>query len=109
MDEAIHKLTPSDKKLVFKVLLDYKKNEKLTIILITHDLEDTLMSDRIIVLDKGQIILDDKKEKIYKDEKLEKLGFTLPFMVKLSHNLILYDLLDRVYFDEEEAIDKLWK
>ena len=44
-----------------------------------------------------------------KDEKLEKLGFTLPFMVKLSHNLILYDLLDRVYFDEEEAIDKLWE
>ena len=109
LDEAIHKLTPSDKKLVFKVLLDYKKNEKLTIILITHDLEDTLMSDRIIVLDKGKIILDDTKEKIYKDEKLEKLGFTLPFMVKLSHNLILYDLLDRVYFDEEEAIDKLWK
>lgn len=108
LDEAIHKLTPSDKKLVFKILEKYKKEEKLTIILITHNLEDTLHSDRIIVLDKGKIILDDTKEKIYEDDKLEKMGFNLPFIVKLSHNLILYDLLDKVYFDEKEAIDKLW-
>ena len=39
------------------------------------------------------------KKKIYQDEKLEKLGFNLPFIVKLSHNLMLYDLLDKVYFD----------
>lgn len=109
LDEAIHKLTPSDKKLVFKVLMDYKKNNALTIILVTHNLEDTLLSDRIIVLDKGKIILDDTKENIYADDKLEKLGFSLPFMVKLSHNLILYNLLDRVYFNEVEAIDKLWE
>lgn len=109
LDEAIHKLTPSDKKLVFKVLLDYKKNNKLTVILVTHNLEDTLFSDRIIVLDKGKIILDDTKENIYIDDKLEKLGFSLPFMVKLSHNLILYNLLDKVYFNEVEAIDKLWE
>lgn len=50
----------------------------------------------------------DTKEKIYQDEKLEKLGFNLPFIVKLSHNLMLYDLLDKVYFDSGEVIDKLW-
>ena len=41
-------------------------------------------------------------------EKLEKLGFNLPFIVKLSHNLMLYDLLDKVYFDSGEVMDKLW-
>ena len=50
----------------------------------------------------------DTKEKIYQDEKLEKLGFNLPFIVKLSHNLMLYDLLDKVYFDSGEVMDKLW-
>ena len=45
---------------------------------------------------------------IYQDEKLEKLGFNLPFIVKLSHNLMLYDLLDKVYFDSGEVMDKLW-
>ena len=107
LDETINKLNTKDKKLIFKLLKEYQK-EGLTIILITHDLEDTLLSDRIIVLDKGKIKLDGTKEEIYKDDKLEKLGFNLPFIVKLSHNLKLYDLLDKVYFEEKEIIDKLW-
>ena len=94
--------------LIFKVLKEYQKEYKLTIILITHDLEDTLLSDNILVLDKGKIVMYDTKEKIYQDEKLEKLGFNLPFIVKLSHNLMLYDLLDKVYFDSGEVMDKLW-
>lgn len=108
LDESIYKLNSSDKKLVFKILKEYQKEYKLTIILITHDLEDTLISDNIILLDKGKIILNDTKEKIYEDEKLEKLGFNLPFIVKLSHNLMLYNLLDKVYFDSKEVMDKLW-
>lgn len=108
LDESIYKLNASDKKLIFKVLKEYQKEYKLTIILITHDLEDTLLSDNILVLDKGKIVMYDTKEKIYQDEKLEKLGFNLPFIVKLSHNLMLYDLLDKVYFDSGEVIDKLW-
>ena len=108
LDESIYKLNSSDKKLVFKILKEYQKEYKLTIILITHDLEDTLISDNIILLDKGKIVLNDTKEKIYEDEKLEKLGFNLPFIVKLSHNLMLYNLLDKVYFDSKEVMDKLW-
>ena len=108
LDESIYKLNASDKKLIFKVLKEYQKEYKLTIILITHDLEDTLLSDNILALDKGKIVVYDTKEKIYQDEKLEKLGFNLPFIVKLSHNLMLYDLLDKVYFDSGEVMDKLW-
>ena len=108
LDESIHKLNASDKKLVFKVLKEYQKEKNMTIILITHNLEDTLYSDRIVVLDSGHIIFDNTKENIYKDDRLEKLGFNLPFIVKLSHNLMLYDLIDRVYFDEKELVNKLW-
>ena len=49
-----------------------------------------------------------EKEHVKEIEKLEKLGFNLPFIVKLSHNLMLYDLLDKVYFDSGEVMDKLW-
>lgn len=108
LDESIHKLTSSDKKLVFKILKEYQREQKLTVILITHNLEDTLYADRIIVLDKGNIVLDDTKENIYGDDKLEKLGFKLPFIVKLSHNLMLYNLIDKIYFDEKELVNKLW-
>lgn len=109
LDESIHKLNASDKKLIFKVLKEYQEEQKLTVILVTHNLEDTLYSDRIIVLDKGKIMLDNTKEDIYKDDKLEKLGFRLPFIVKLSHNLILYNLIDKIYFDEKDLVKKLWR
>lgn len=109
LDESIHKLNASDKKLIFKVLKEYQEEQKLTVILITHNLEDTLYADRIIVLDKGKIILDSTKEEIFKDEKLEKLGFNLPFIVKLSHNLMLYNLIDKIYFDEKDLVKKLWQ
>ena len=108
LDESIYKLNATDKKLVFKILKEYQREYGLTIILITHDLEDTLYSDDIIVLDKGKIVIHGSKEVIYEDDKLEKMGFNLPFIVKLSHNLMLYDLLDRVYFDSGEVMKKLW-
>lgn len=108
LDETINKLSSTDKKLIFKLLKEYQKEEKLTIILITHNLEDTLISDRIVVLNNGKIIKDGTKEEIYKDDYLEKKGFELPFIVKLSQNLMLYDLLDKVYFKETEVMNKLW-
>ena len=108
LDETINKLTDTYKKLVFKLLKEYQKEEKLTIILITHNLEETLFSDRIIVLEDGKIIKDGSKEEIYQDDYLERKGFDLPFVVKLSQNLILYDLLDKVYFSEKEVMNKLW-
>ena len=109
LDEMVNKLIPSDKKLIFKILKEYQEKTKLTIILVTHNLEDTLYSDRIILLDNGKKIYDYSKEEMYKDDKLEKLGFNLPFIVKLSQNLMLYNLLDKVYFDEKEVVDKLWQ
>ena len=111
LDEATYKLNASDRKLVFKILKEYKTKNNLTIIHITHNLEDTLYSDRIIYLDKGNIVLDDSTYNIYSkyDEVLTKDGFILPFMVRLSHNLMLYDLIDKVYFDEREIVDKLWE
>ena len=69
LDESIHKLTDKDKKLVFNILKEYQQEHKLSIILITHNLEDTLYSDRIIVLNKGKIVLDGTKEEIYQNEK----------------------------------------
>lgn len=107
LDEIIAKLNPTDKKLVFKVLKEYQK-DGITIILITNDLNDTLLSNRIIVLNKGKIIRDGSKEEIYKDDFLERIGMELPFIVKLSHNLRLYNLIDHVYFNDKELMEQLW-
>ena len=81
LDETINKLTDTDKKLVFKLLKEYQKEEKLTIILITHNLEETLFSDRIIVLENGKIIKDETKEEIYKND---------PPRLLFTNNLVNY-------------------
>lgn len=108
IDDILNILNKNDKKIILQILKDYQKEKKLTILLITNDLEDTLISDRIIVFNKGKIEKDGSPCEIYKDDYLEKIGFELPFIVKLSHNLILYDLLDKVYLNEKEVLDKLW-
>jgi len=108
LDNTLSMLTPSDKKQILKILKEYQKEYNLTIILLTTDLEETLEADKIIVLNKENTLIEGTPKEIYQDDLLEKLGFNLPFVVKLSHNLILYDLLDQVYLKDMEVIDKLW-
>ena len=108
IDDILINLNSEEKKHVIKILKEYQKEKKLTIVLLTKTLDDTLYGDRIIILDKGKILKEGTLSNIYKDDYLEKVGYELPFIVKLSHNLMLYNLLDKVYFTEKEVIDKLW-
>lgn len=106
LDESLSLLDYVDKENVLKLL----KSLKICIINISHDIEDTLFSDNVIVLDRGNILLKGKKDKIYKEEKiLNNLGFKLPFMVELSNRLMFYGLIDHVIYDMEEMVDVLWK
>ena len=109
LDEALTMLDPYDKEKILNILKELN-NKGLTILNISHDIEDTLISDYIYVLDKGKIILNGPKEEVYKEEDvLHKLGFELPFMVELSNRLIFYDLIDHVIYNMEEMVDTLWK
>lgn len=97
-----------DKEQINKILLELKKD--MLIINITQDIEDTLISDEVILLDKGNLVLQTTKEKLYENEKiLSHLGFKLPFMVELSNRLIFYNLIDNVTYDMKELVDLLWK
>lgn len=109
LDEALTMLDPFDKEKILNILKEL--NDKgLTILNISHDIEDTLISDTIYVLDKGKIVLSGTKDEVYKEEDLlHNLGFELPFMVELSNRLMFYDLIDHVVYDMEELVDNLWK
>ena len=109
LDEALTMLDPFDKEKILKILKEL--NDKgLTIINISHDIEDTLISDKIYVLNSGKIVLEGTKEEVYKEEKkLHNLGFNLPFMVELSNRLMFYNLIDHTIYDMEEMVNTLWK
>lgn len=89
MDEATSMLDPKGKREIREVISNLKKeNPDLTIISITHDIEEAFDSDKLIVLNQGSIIFDDKPENIiaHKDKLLE-IGLDVPFKVKLAEAL----------------------
>lgn len=108
LDNTLNDLSSNDKKTVLKVLKEYQKEYKLTVVILTNNLEETLEANKIIVLNNGKIEKEGTPKEIYQDDSLEKIGFNLPFVVRLSQNLILYDLLDQVYLKDKEVLDKLW-
>ena len=109
LDEALHQLTSKDKDDILKILKKYQKERNLTIIMITHNLENTLYSDRIIVLNEGDIYLDGILKKVYENkEKLSKLKLNLPFIINLSYKLQEENIIDKIYINEKELMEDLW-
>lgn len=105
LDNALAYFDSKDE--ILKLLLELKEN--MTIIHITQDIEDTLISDQVVIIDK-KVILKGNKEKIYKEEKtLNNLGYKLPFMVELSNRLQFYNLIDETMYDMQKMVDILWK
>ncbi len=88
LDESTAMLDPKGRKEVMDVVLKLNKEEKITILLITHFPEEALLADRAIVLQKGKIVMEGKPEVIFKrEEELEKYSLALPKMVKISREL----------------------
>lgn len=88
LDEPTAMLDPKGRKDVLKVLSKLNKEENMTIILITHNMEETIFSDRIIVMDEGKILLDGVPKEVFKNvEKLNSVGLDVPVVTKLAYLL----------------------
>ena len=104
----MHQLTPSDKKDVLEILKKYQKERNLTIIMITHNLENTLYSDRIVVLNNGNIYLDGSVKDVYSSNKINSLKLDLPFVIKLSNKLINEHIINKIYTNTIDLMEDLW-
>ncbi len=93
-----------------KKLIKYLKNNNITLINIVSNEEDTLYTDYLIVLYRGEIAIEGPILAVFKEEKLiRRLGFNLPFYVDLSIQLGLYGLLDDIYLNKEAMVKNIWK
>lgn len=110
LDEALTMLNDTEKNNILNLLKKIVKDKKITIINVTHDMEETIYGDKIIVLDGGKVIFNDYKEVVYKEEKkLKSIGLELPFMVDLSNKLRYYGLVDDNILSMNEMVNHLWK
>lgn len=111
LDEATSMLDPRGRSQVLDVVRELKKKEKLTIISITHDLEEAARADRIIVMNRGEVYREGLPEDIFKmDEELIRLGLDIPFTTKLVKGLRDngYDIPKDI-LNEDKLVDYIWK
>lgn len=88
LDEATAMLDPKGRREVIEVVSRLNKEEGMTIILITHFMEEALLADRTIVMNKGEIVLEGSPEEIFENgELLEIYNLSLPKISIISQNL----------------------
>jgi len=87
-DEPTAMLDPSGRKEVMNTIKRLNKEENITIIHITHFMEEAVDADRIVVMEKGKIVLQGKPKEVFIHvDKLKKLGLDVPFMTELTYEL----------------------
>ncbi|MEI2666288.1 energy-coupling factor ABC transporter ATP-binding protein [Rossellomorea sp. LJF3] len=109
LDEATSMLDPKGRQEVLETVRKLKEEENLTVISITHDLEEATKADRMIVLNQGSVFKEGMPEEIFLlEDELIKLGLDSPFTIKLAGALKEAGIpLSKTYFTEEELVDEL--
>lgn len=110
LDEATSMLDPRGREEVLQTIRELKESNQMTVVSITHDLEEAAKADRIIVMNKGQVYREGTPEEIFQmDEELVELGLDIPFPVKMSKLLKRKGIpINKHYLTEEELVAQLW-
>lgn len=88
LDEATSMLDPVGRKEVMKVLKKLNQEEKITIIHITHNMDEASFADRVIVFNEGKIVMDGVPKQIFSNvEKIKGLGLEVPQVTELLYEL----------------------
>lgn len=110
MDEATSMLDPQGRDEVIGIVHELQEKTGLTVISITHDLEEALLADKLFVMNEGKLLKVGTPKEIFSDAaQLESIGLDLPFAMKVS-NLLRESGLDLVgeHMSEEELVNELW-
>jgi ABC-type multidrug transport system ATPase subunit len=88
LDEATAMLDPRGRKEVMDVVLRLNREEKITVILITHFPEEALLADRAVVMHQGEIVLEGKPEELFKNgDELKKYALVMPRPIEICRLL----------------------
>ena len=110
LDEATSMLDPEGRRELIETVKEIRKDYDMTVISITHDLEEVAMSDRVLVMKKGEIESTSSPRELFSRNDLDQIGLDDPFSNQLKYSLSQngYDLPEH-YLTESELEDKLWE
>lgn len=87
-DEATSMLDPDGKDEIKKVIMKLHKESSLTILSITHDIDEVASSDYVVALDQGKVVLTGTPQEVFsREKKLKEMKLDIPFSLKLADEL----------------------
>ena len=88
LDEPTAMLDPNGRKEVLKTVKELNKQENVTVILITHHMNEVIDADKVFVMDSGKVVLEGTPREIFsKVSELKKLGLDVPQVTEIAYNL----------------------
>lgn len=110
LDEATSMLDPQGRQDVIGTIKALKEDSDLTVISITHDIDEAAFANRVLVMKEGEIIQEGTPEDIFSHgEKLIEMGLDVPFPEKLKASLNEHGVkVPKEYLTKEGMVDWLW-
>lgn len=110
LDEATSMLDPQGRAEVLATVRKLREETGLTVLSITHDLEEAMMADRLLFMNGGKKFAEGTPKEIFDlGDELVKLGLDLPFPIKMAKLLQAQGItLKGGYMTEEELVNDIW-
>lgn len=110
LDEATSMLDPEGRLELIRTVKEIKDKNHLTVISITHDLDEISLSDRVLVMKNGQVESTATPRELFSRPDLEDLGLDQPFVNQVKAAIIQTGLnLPETYLTEKELQEQLWE
>ena len=111
LDEATSMLDPEGRQELIQYIEDIRQQYGMTVLSITHDLDEVAMSNRVLVLKQGKVeSISSPRELFSRGSELVDLGLDIPFSALLTQKLKNQGLIDcEDYLTEKELVEQLWE
>lgn len=109
LDEPTAMLDPKGRKEVLDALYELNRKEKVSVILITHCMEEVVDADHVVVMDKGKVVMEGIPRDIFRRvDELRKIRLSVPQVTELAHELRNSGLpIKEAILTKEELIDEI--
>lgn len=111
LDEATSMLDPRGRAEVMETIRIMREQEDITVISITHDLDEVLFADRVIVMNNGEVHSEGTPQEIFEQaDAMRKIGLGVPFIIELQEKLVAGGFeTGSAVLSEGALLDQLWK
>lgn len=104
LDEPTAMLDPSGRAEVLETIKKLNKEDGITVVLITHYMDEAVQADRVVVMDGGQIVMDDMPQNVFaKVDEVKSYGLDVPQATELVHRMKLKP--EKTVLNADECVD----